>query len=69
MNWKLVSLIGLILLLSIALNPTLAKVTYTSRTTRKRIENIHISKGMKIGFGGSISRPASQGNSPPKIIP
>ncbi|KAG7631094.1 hypothetical protein ISN44_As03g013500 [Arabidopsis suecica] len=68
MNWKLVLLIGWILLSSIASNPTLAKVTYPTRTTRKWLGNIHISKGMKIGFTGSFSRPAPHGGGPPKII-
>jgi len=35
MNWKLVLLIGWILLSSIASNPALAKVTYPTRTTSK----------------------------------
>ncbi|XP_019092207.1 PREDICTED: uncharacterized protein LOC109125175 [Camelina sativa] len=66
MNWKLVLLTGWILLSSIASNPTLAKVTYPSLTTRKgRIGDIHISKGMKIGFRGSFSRSAHHGNDPP----
>ncbi|WZY73773.1 hypothetical protein YC2023_006013 [Brassica napus] len=54
MNWKLGLLIGLMLLLSITLNPTLARVTYPSRTTKKGIGNIHLNKGMKIGFRGSV---------------
>ncbi|XP_023642633.1 uncharacterized protein LOC17890672 [Capsella rubella] len=69
MNWKLVLLFGWILLSSIALNPTLAKVTYPSRMTSKfpslKFGNIHISRGMKIGFTGSFSRPAPHGNDPP----
>ncbi|CAH8260331.1 unnamed protein product [Arabidopsis lyrata] len=68
MNWKLVLLFGWILLSSIASNPTLAKVTYPPRTTRKGLGNIHINKGMKIGFTGSFSRPAPHGGGPPKII-
>ncbi|CAN6921003.1 unnamed protein product [Brassica oleracea] len=38
MNWKLGLLIGLMLLLSITLNPTLARVTYPSRTTMLTLE-------------------------------
>ncbi|CAL9220677.1 unnamed protein product, partial [Arabidopsis halleri] len=34
----------------------------------KGLGNIHINKGMKIGFTGSFSRPAPHGGGPPKII-
>ncbi|CAH8348975.1 unnamed protein product [Eruca vesicaria subsp. sativa] len=65
MNWKLSLLIGLMMLLSIALNPTLGRVTNPSFTIRKEIGNIHMNKGMKIGFRGSVSRSAHHGNDPP----
>ncbi|CAN6926167.1 unnamed protein product, partial [Brassica oleracea] len=68
MNWKLGLLIGLMLLLSITLNPTLARVTYPSRTTKKGIGNIHLNKGMKIGFRGSVSRSSHHGNDPPNHL-
>ncbi|KAF8048106.1 hypothetical protein N665_2675s0008 [Sinapis alba] len=68
MKWKLSLLISLMLLLSIALKPTLARVTYPSGATRKGIGNIHINKGMKIGFRGSFSRSAHHGNDPPNHL-
>ncbi|KAL0719537.1 hypothetical protein Bca4012_068861 [Brassica carinata] len=68
MNWKLGLLIGLMLLLSITLNPTFASITYPSRKTRKWIGNIHINKGMKIGFRGSFSGSAHHGNDPPNHL-
>ncbi|CAH8348907.1 unnamed protein product [Eruca vesicaria subsp. sativa] len=68
MNWKLSLLIVLMLLFSVTQNPTLARVTYPSHTTREGIGDIRIKKGMKIGFRGSFSRSAHHGNDPPKHV-